>query len=251
MAASAGVTALDIITEALSVLGVYSQGESLSAADSASALFTLTALMDGWGAENFTIYNEVIQQFSTTASKQSYTIGPDNTNDWITATLPPSFDRVGNLPVTNGQPMPLELPVQIYTLDMWASIALKGLQSSIIQAMYPNYGFPSHTLNFWPIPNVVIPVSLYYPQKVAKLTALANAVAMPPGYQEALTYELAIKCAAKFGATIPQFLPDAWAEAKAKIKSMNTSVVDAICDPALVRRGTRTGYGSLGFYTGE
>ncbi len=245
MAGNLGYTVADLITESLSILGVYAQGETLSAADLQSAFFTLQALVDGWAAQPLTVLQVNTYTFSTVAGQQSYTVGPAGTSNWMTTQLPIGFDRIGMQMGT------LELPIEIITLDQWASIALKGFQSSILTQVWIDFGFPAHSLYFWPVPASAIPVVLYIPQQVAQFTATSNVLALPPGYQEALTFELALKLAAKFGAPIPQWLPEAAADAKANIKSTNFEALDVSCDDAIVDTSRRSGGGSINFYLGN
>lgn len=248
MAGNAGLTVQDVINEALGILGVY-QGDPLGASDLQSAFFTFQALVDGWGLEPLTFRQVSILQFMTTAGKAAYTLGPAPATgaapDWVTPFLPLEFDA---LTMQTGT---IELGIALDTLRQWESLAIKSMQSSILTDCYVDMGPVFHLLNFYPVPSASIPVNLYLPQQLSKPTATTAALVLPAGYQEALTYELAIKCSSKFGAALPEWLPMAWADAKSKIKASNFPALDMLCDPALVRRGPRTGGGSIAFYTGE
>lgn len=247
MAGIAALTVQDIINEALGILGVY-QGDPLSASDLQSAFFTFQALVDGWAGEQLTFRQVSILQFNTAAGKAAYTLAAAAGAgvDWVAPFLPMELDAV------TMQMGSLELEVKLDTLRQWESIAIKSMQSSILTDVWVDLGAVSHTLNFYPVPSANIPVNLYLPQQLAKPTTPAAAIVLPPGgYQEALTYELAIKVSSRFGAAIPEWLPVAWAEAKGKVKASNFPALDMLCDPALVRRGSRMGGGSIAFYTGE
>jgi hypothetical protein len=238
-------TVTDIITEALTHLGVYAPGDPLAASDLSSAYFTLQGIVDGWGAQPLTIYNRsVLGSFSLTSGKSSYTIGTSGT-DWIASFLPPEIDLVT---MKNGT---LEYPpMRMLTAEEWARIGLKGLQSNIVTECWPDYGAASHTLNFFPQPNATIPVTLYLLTPLQRFTSASNVVQFPPGYQEALTFELALKCSSKFGAQVPAWLPLAFQDAKANIKAANFDALDLRCDGALVRTPARSGGGSIRFYEG-
>ena len=251
MAGNLGLpTCVDIINEALSHLGVYGGGDPLAASDLQSAYFTLQAMVDGWGAQALTIYNISALPFSLTAGQQSYTLGlagATPANNWVAAFLPNDFHQVTmTLP---GSPA-LELPVAIATPDEWAGIALKSLSTNIVTTCWPDYGAAFHTLNFWPVPNASIAVTLYVPQAVQRFTATSNVIQFPPAYQEAITFELAIKLSSKFGAAIPAWLPDAWLEAKSNIKESNFAPIDQVCDDALLG-GRGGGKDLLAFYEGR
>jgi hypothetical protein len=239
-------TVADLINEALAHLSVYAPGETLAAADQTSAMFTLQGIVDSYGAQPLMVFNRtVLGSFTLSGGKQSYTIGTANTNDWVTSFLPPTFDLVSMKMGT------LDLGITIYTAEEWARIGLKSLQSNIVTACWPDYGAASHTLSFFPVPNATIPVTLYLDTPIQRFTAASNIVQFPAGYQELLTFELAIKCSSKFGAEVPAWLPAAYTEAKTSVKASNFEPIDLYCDDALVSSGSRAGGGSINFYLGR
>jgi hypothetical protein len=245
MAGNNGIAVQDLINEALSHLGVY-QGDALDASDLQSAFFTFVAMMDGWTAEPLTIFQKSVLTFETIANQQSYTLGVGAPYAWQVSALPSDYDAVTQGPAGSG----LELPVVMVGELEWAALPLKGLSSSILAQMYRQTLATSHTLNFWPLPAAAMPINLYVSQRIPTFTAVSNVVALPPGYQEAITFELAAKCSAKFGARVPEWLPAAMQDAKSKIKAKNFPALDMRVDSALVRRCVRLG-GNLAFYEGK
>jgi hypothetical protein len=244
--AGPAVSVLDLLTEVLSLLGVYAPGEPIDAADSASLLFTLNGLIDGLRAESLTKLATVPLTFQTVAGKGSYTLGTSGT-DWVIASgfLPPAIDYYGAMIGGN-----LESGMDPLTDAEWAAIGLKGLASTIGLSVWPQYGVSSHTIWIWPVPSGIEPIVLYCRQPVPSFTAITDAVLLPPGYQEFLTYELTIKSAAKFGARVPDWVPPAWAAARTRVKEDNFEIIDAACDAALTSQGRRGG-GSIDFYLGK
>ncbi len=250
MAGNAGPTVLDLITEALSILSVYTPGEPMAAADAETCLFTLGGLVDGYGAERLTIYQlNVLAQFATTAGKQTYLVGTGATgNDWIVSALPTRFEYVSQSLANRSATGALEVGLHQYTNADWERLSLKSLGNTMLEGVWINYGVGAHALSFFPLPLAAIPITLYTAQMTPRFTALTNVLALPPGYQELLTYELALKVASKFDATIPPFLPDAFAEAKSRVKMANFQALDIRCDPALTGHGG--GRSGLDFYKG-
>lgn len=248
-----GVSLQNIINEALGHLGVY-QGDPLQAPDLQTAFFTLQAMLDGWQLEPGSFRQVAVESFTTQAGKSSYLVGPSALNpspapDWVTPFLPMQFDP-GSITNFVGT---VEIPVGIDARADWEAIALKTMQSSILTDCWPQFGLTAVTLNFWPVPNTSIAVNLYLPQQLSTPAAATATVILPPGYQEAMTFELAIKCSSKFGAALPAWLPEAWREAKEKIRAANWEPLAQRCDAALLgRRGSgHSGGGSIAFYTGE
>jgi hypothetical protein len=237
-------TYLDIINEALGHLNVYT-GDPLSSPDAQTAFFTLLALLDGWGIEPLTVLQVLILPFNTQPGKASYNVGTALTNDWVVPSLPMAFDGVGMMVGS------LEIGLTPLTEAQYQAIGLKSLQSGIMEGFWANMGSTAHTIFFSPVPNAVIPVNLYIPQNVVKPALITALAGLPPGYQEAITFELVIKASSKFRAKIPAWIPVAWAAAKEKIRAQNFEPMDVQCDPALVSTGGRTGGGSIDFYLGK
>jgi hypothetical protein len=244
--AGSGLSVLDLITEALALMGEYSPGEPLDAAAVQSLLFTLNGALDGLGGEPLAIYSNAVLTFATIAGKQAYTLGPTPA-DWVTAAAVPSLIN-GVSMLANGA---LELPIDSVSADEWAGYGLKSMQSSISSAVWIQYGPASHVLNFWPVPSVAFSVKLYTSQQVPQFVTSADSVVLPTGYQEFLTYDLVIKSAAKFGAAIPEWVPTAWRDARTRIKERNFRALESRCDPALTQQGRRGGWPSIRFYTGD
>lgn len=210
--AGSPVTVLDIATEVLSILGVYAPGEPIEPADLTSLLFTLNATIDGYGAEDIATYRRTNLTYQTAAGQQLYTLGPDLFNNWVTpAALPPYINEMSIMTGAS------EVPLALYSEGQWQVIAIKNTPG-IPSACWVRYIFPNHILNFWPVPNAVIPVVLYCQQPIPSFTSTADVLVMPPGYQELLTYELALKNAVKFATEVPAWVPEAWARAKARVK---------------------------------
>lgn len=80
-------SANDLIQDALEMLGVYSPGDTIAAADSARTLFILNALIDELASQNIFIYQLVTQTVALSIAKSAYTIAPSGTVD-ITANRP-------------------------------------------------------------------------------------------------------------------------------------------------------------------
>lgn len=243
--AGSAVTVLDLITEVLALYGEYSPGEPIDAASSQGLLFTLNAALDGLGGEALAIYANGTLSYVTTGGKQSYTLGPDPGNDWVTVAAAPS--RIPRAGVTVGG---VQLPIDTTTnADEWAMLALKSLSSTFPVRVWIQYGPAAHTLNFWPVPSGSFAVTLYTAQQIPQFTSVSDSVALPAGYQEFLTYDLAIKSASKFGATVPEWVFSAWREARTRVKERNYQALESRADPALSSR-TGRGWPSIKFYTG-
>lgn len=239
----ATVTANDLITESLALMGEYAPGEPLDAAAVTTMIFTLNGILDGLGAERLAL-------FANWTAAVTVPPGPAFT------LLPPVFAGTGAPADLTGVGVMVdanvERPVRMLTSEEFRRIALKSMTGVIPEAVWVHPANGSITINLWPVPSQLVFLKLYYSYPLASVASGTDVVAMPPGYQELLTYELAIKAAPKFGANLPPWIYSAWQQAKTRVKENNFEAVDSRTDPALSWRGRGSVPAErLSFYSGE
>jgi hypothetical protein len=225
------VTFNDLAAQAMREIGVLAQGELPTADETADAFTRANFMLDAWNSERLLVFTIQRQIFSLTPSKQAYTMG---TGGDFNTLRPARIDRVSILSLNNPV-QPLELPVEYLTDERWSAIPVKNIQSSLPQAVWDDQGFPLRTLSFWCIPNVTVQVALYTWTALAQFPDYVTDEKYPPGYAEALVYNLALRLAPSFG--VAQINPVTAAAATAaitRIKGMNAPVIDLYCDSALV-----------------
>ena len=93
------------------------------------------------------------------------------------------------------------------------------------------------TLSFWPIPNTGVGLALYPWVALSQFADLVTDYVFPPGYQEALRYNLAARLLAEYPGNYAQevmiSVPALATSSKAKVKSFNAPIQYLFCDPAL------------------
>ena len=231
------MTALDVITAALLRINAIAPGENPTAAEGATGLATLHDMLDAWMIERLMLWAIQRLVFPLTAGKQSYTVGPGGD---FNIPRPVKIDRMGILSFANSA-QPMELPIVYLTVADWNRVPVKNIQSSLPVEVWDDGDFPLRTMNFWAIPNGAIPVSavLYVWAQLQQFVDLSTDYQFPPGYTECLKYNLAYRLSAEFGGFMPPILPGLALEAKARIKALNTPLLDLRCDDALVGTGRR------------
>lgn len=246
MAGNLGPTARDLITDALTLLGVLAQGENADGADAATCLMTLSDILDGYGLEKLKRFQITPQSFVTVPNQASYTLGPGA--GWNTATLPAGIDSA----TYYADPAhSLELPIKVLNRPEYDRFPLKSLSSSFLSACCVDLGAAAHTLTFYPVPTLAIAVNLYLGIPLTNYSDVNQVLGLPFGYREMLKYELALKCASKFGAPVPEALPQMFDDARHKVLSANFlgNLRDMEVDPALT--GRYRGDSLLRFFEGK
>lgn len=236
------MTGNDIIASALRLIGALAPGETPTAAEAQDALLVANTMFDSWSTDRLLV-NTIQRQgpYNLTAGQQTYTLGPGGTFN-LSPVRPPFIQRMGV--ITLGNPaQPLELPLDMVTLDQWSAIPVKNIQSSIPTRVWDDTGFPFRTLSFWCVPNgsVGTQVVVYAWIAITQFPDLTTDVQFPPGYFRAIRYNLAVELAPEFldgqGAS-PTVIAIA-NESKGLIQSLNAPLLDLRCDPGLVSPGQK------------
>lgn len=234
------MTGLDLVTDALTELGVLGAAESPTPEDAAFVLRRLNQLLDSWNAERDAVYADVFGSYTLTPSLSPHTIGPTGT--FVTAQRPVSIEGA-NLMISATVRNPIDV-----TRDAawWFARSVPSLATSVPTDLYYNPTWPNGALYFWPVPTTTGPVELWTRQVLAALT-LATVFTMPPAYQEALTLTLAEKIAPAFGVQVTAQTTTAAATARARVFNNNRVI------PKLVTRdsGIPGARGTWNYLTGQ
>ena len=93
-------TGQDIVSAALTTLGMLEQGGTPSVSDSVDSLAELNAMWDAWGIDEGLIYAILTQRFQLAANIAFYTIGPGG--GFSTTRAPARIYRATVASVTGG-----------------------------------------------------------------------------------------------------------------------------------------------------
>lgn len=216
---SVSVNVLDLISSALRLLGVLAAGEFLAAEDANNSLTVLNEMLDAWNAERQAVFSILSADFAFILNKQSYTMGPGgnfNTN------RPAKIVGISAI-LLNNPSNPVEVPITMYTWDDWQlKIPVKNVPGNFPQVCYDDGQSPRRTLNFWPIPSQQ-PVNcrIYSWQPLGTQSTLQSILAFPPGYLQALRYNLAVMLADEFSVAPRPTTQAIAVQSLARIKTMN------------------------------
>lgn len=231
------MTGGDVVTTAMRRINVIEPGENPSADEAATGLESLNDMIDAWSIERQMLWAVQRLVFPLTAGKQSYTVGVGADFD---IPRPARIDRMGILSYANAA-QPMELPIEMLTNADWNLVPVKNIAASLPQQVWDDQGFPWRTLSFWSIPSGEIAVSaiLYVWAILSQFQDLATDYEFPPGYADALKWNLAFRLSGEYGGFIPPQVQQMAVESRARIKSINTPLIDLRCDDALVGVGKK------------
>jgi hypothetical protein len=178
----------DLIKRALRDAGVLGVGQNASAEDANDAFDKINSMLAQWNLRRWLVYHLTDTAVVSTGAT-SYTVGPGG------AFNIPRPDRIEGAYIrqTNtGQSV--DYPVRILeAYEDYARIGLKSLVTLPSDVFY-DAGFPLGTLHFYPSPNASIyEMHILTKAVLSAFTSLTQVIALPPEYEEALIYNLAVR----------------------------------------------------------
>lgn len=221
-------TVLDLISSSLRLIKVVAAGEPTPIDTANDALFVLNDMIDAWNAQRNAIYTTRSEDFPFVLNKQSYTMGPGG--DFNTA-RPARIDGMSSILMYNPD-NPVEVPISMFSVEEWQNqVPVKKVSGSFPLICYDTGDNPLRTLNFWPIPTQQ-PGNLariYSWQALAAQTLTAK-IAFPPGYGEALRYNLAVRLGPEFDQDVSPSIAALAVQSLSTIKTMNAPDLDLRSD---------------------
>lgn len=209
----------DLVNLALRKLRVLAPNETPTATEYSDALITLNLMMDAWTADSCFIFARTRTPFQLTSTQFVYTVGPSGN---FNMTRPIRLESVG-LILDNSIANPLEVPVELLLYsDEYAGIVNKTLVATYPRKCWYNPTYPLGTIYLWPVPSGAnIYLVLYTNNLLSQFVTTGDTVALPPGYANALVYNLAIELAEDYGVTPTANIQELASNSKARVKADN------------------------------
>jgi hypothetical protein len=230
------MTVRELVSDSAILIGALASGETLPAAEAVDAFRALNRMLDSWSLEKLILYARTSETFPFVASQQTYTMG---TGGNFNTARPLAIEVAEVLDGTTN------IPIEIIGLDKWTRIPDKTTTNTYPKQLYYELTNPLATLKFWPVPSTTKSVVLHSWKALTQFASLNTTVALPPGYEDALISNLAVRLAPMYGRTVSAELAAIASETKSNVKRSNSKPYLLFADPALV--------GPKGFniYTGE
>lgn len=201
------MTAQQLINQALRRIGELASGESPSTEESDDGLVALNQILANWSAQQVPVIGISRRTFTLTGAAL-YTIGSGGT---INVTRPLRIKSA--LVSANG----IETDFEVVSAEVWA-------QAKQNRALFYDGAYPLGTIRLRPAPSGGT-LELYNYEPISSLASLATAIDLPPGYERALVYALAMDLAPEYGRQIPPEVAAVAQEAMGAIASLNKQVL--------------------------
>lgn len=227
------MTVADIVSDAMKMLGVLAAGETPSSEEQADAFRVLNRMMDSWANERLALFATSRDAYTLTPGHNPHTLGNSGSPDF-NATRPLRIDRASIvLAISGNSELPLNGPLSDEEWQITHGKVSTGIPSRLwVETEYP-------LLKLWlnPVPANADTLVLYTWQQLGRFAATSTTFDFPPGYEEAIVSNLALRIAPLFGVTISQEAALIANDSLATLKRVNIKPINIGTDPALIRRG--------------
>lgn len=208
------MTVQELINAAMRSIGELASGETPTTEESNDAFATLNNLIASWSDEGVMIPQLAVISHTLTGAA-SYTIG---TGGDINTTRPLAV-KAAAVEGGNG----LSRGLRLIDAAEYAAIPDKSRAGALAEVLYYNPTYPLGTIYLWPKPSgATLRLHLYRP--LTAFTALNQTIDLPPGYERALRFGLALELAPEFGRD-PNIVAAHAAQAKAALAELNARVL--------------------------
>lgn len=246
------MNARDLVTSALKTIGVISTGETPSSSEAEDGLSVLNMMIESWSNDNLALFNLKREVFELLPGKGDYTIGIGaefNTSrpmevqaaaygNLIKTPIYEDVEVPGVPTEEDPDPEPtieqqlvgyslasdFEIPMEILPFQKWAGTTLKQTTSTIPTELYVHGDAPFEKLTLWPVPSVECGLVLYSRKQLTGFEDLDTEADFPPGYSEAIKYNLAMRLAPEYGREPSAYITKFAIDSLAKIKRKNSGV---------------------------
>lgn len=216
-------TAQKIINSALRKLGALGVGESPNAQESGECLTSLNQMLETWRGERLMSYAVQTVTKAITASTSAVTIGSGA--QW-------NIERPVKLVNASWQVGGVNYPLDATTTwEEFQSYATNTTGAP--EAVYYEAAYPLGILHIAPIPSADGTLVLGIPTVLEAFASLSDDNSLPPGYERAYAYNLALELAPEYQLTPSDLVKETARTAKTILKRNALVINELRADPGL------------------
>jgi hypothetical protein len=189
------------------LIGAIAAAETLETNELNDALVTANQLVSSWDTEGASL-----------VARKRLLVSVFGTNGPYSLTERPV--RIESASVASGG---IDSQLDIVDSAGWESTPEKAAQSVYVRRLYCDYGYPTAAVYIAPVPRLAGQLELWIYVPMPQFASLATVIDLPPGYEMALRYNLAVALLPEYprSEVDPTLLPQAQ-NYKASIVQLNS-----------------------------
>ncbi|HKE24984.1 MAG TPA: hypothetical protein VKB88_21630 [Bryobacteraceae bacterium] len=205
----------------------------------------LNRLIGSLTCDRLFIFSMARYEYALTGAK-IFTIGIDPTGQTVADLNGPRPVQIDRANIIYSMPQ-IRRPLALLTDLQWSRIVVQDIANTIPYALYDDYDYPLSTLYIYPQPVPGYILELYIWQVVSTFLTSDDVVLVPPGYEDALVLNLAVRLGPHFQRQVDADVRNDAQKALLRIESINAPkpVLDVPC----IGRGGPTGSNDPWFTT--
>lgn len=211
-------TFLDLASDALQSIGQVGIGQSLSPEQTQQTLRVANRMLAEWSIQRLMLYYVATRQFALSAGVQDYTIGPAGATFLGSR---PVYVEAGQARIPGTSMMN---PFNMLTKSEWDAIPDLGVicgTNGVPSNLWPDYTYPNLTFHVSPIPSTAVTISLATWEILQQFVNIFDSIVLPPGYETALTKNLAVEMANYYDMPVSDSLGQLAAKSLVDIQANN------------------------------
>lgn len=225
-------TASDILRRSMRLLGALGDGEEPTASEGVDGLAALNAMLDAWWAKSLAVYYTKDEAFTWTGAQASQTMGTGGDfNTTRPSAILGAYQRDSSV----------DYPIEIITRSQYDQYADKTVQSTQIARIYPEMQASLVYLYAYPVPSAAVSIHILSSGRLQSFAGLSTAVALPPGYERALAFNLAVELAPEYSLNPSAVVVRNAALSLRAIKRNNVNITPLVTEVGLIHN-RRFGY---------
>jgi hypothetical protein len=179
----------------------------------------LNRLIGSLNCDRLNIFSISRYEYPLTGAK-TFTIGQDPQGQTVADLDGPRPIQItkANVIYSTSQ---IRRPLAILTDLQWSQIRVQDLPGTIPYALYDDYGYPLSMLYIYPQPVPGYILELYQWQPVPAFLTVDDVVLLPPGYEDALVLNLAVRLGPHFQRQVDADVRNDAQKALMRIESIN------------------------------
>lgn len=200
------ITVTQLIHSSFRLIGAIAAGENLETEELDDALVSLNQMLSSWSTEGLSL-----------ASRKRLLVPVSGGNSYTLSERPV---RIESASVAGGG---IDSPLEIVDSAGWERVPEKLAQSVYVRVLYCDYGYPTATVYIAPVPRLGGTLEMWVYVPLTSFPTLATTIDMPPGYEMALRFNLAMALLPEYPRSQPDpSLPAQAQMYKASIVQLNT-----------------------------
>lgn len=152
----------------------------------------MNRMYGSWNLTGLNVFHTTIETFQLVAGQQIYTMGPGGNFN----TVRPQVIKSASIILGNNPAIRLS-PVLVTTdSDEWDRLTIQELSGGIPRLLYNDRAFPLSSLYVYPQDSGANSIEIYsWNSLTDAFTAVTDVVALPPGYEDAIVNNFALRVA--------------------------------------------------------